>query len=185
MIQFHADALWFQTPDGETIPRSVEVVALELCDDAGSSLDPELVGHAAQAVLHYFKEDLGRSQVSVGEFAQTLATVLRGLGLALHPAPGTLAPDRPRETDLRRLACEAGSGFELTFFARLRAELRIMLAQSPRLARFHGLRGCVKQLAGAQRWNLRCQQINDQIVDYLRRCLSAEGSSQSCSLIIS
>jgi hypothetical protein len=184
MIEFHADALWFQTPEGEAIPRSVETVALELCDDAGCRLDPELVGHAALAVLHYFKEDLGRSQVSVGEFAQTLATVLRGLGLSLGLESGTPATDRPRETDLRRLACEEGGGFELGFFWRLRRELRETLAQSPRMVRFRGLRDCVKQLAGVRRWNPRCQQINDQIVDYLRSCLFAEGGSRVCSLIV-
>jgi hypothetical protein len=184
MIEFHADALWFQTPEGASIPRSVETVALELCDDAGCRLDPELVGHAAQAVLHYFKEDLGRNQVSVGEFARTLATVLRALGSPLERRTETSAGDRPPETDLRRLACEAGGGFELVFFSRLRQELREILAHSPALVRFRGLRGCVKQLAGARRWNPRCQRINDQIVDYLRQCLSAEGPSQTCSLFI-
>jgi hypothetical protein len=184
MIEFHANALWFQTPEGETVPRSVETVALELCDEAGSNLDPEVVAHAAQAVLHYFKEDLARNQVSVGEFAQTLATVLRALGLPLEPSAPAAAPSRPPETDLRRLACEAGDGFELGFFSRLRSEFRQTLARSPQLVRFRGLRGCVKQLARAQRWNPRCQRINDQIVDYLRSCLSAEGGARSCSLIV-
>jgi hypothetical protein len=184
MIQFHPDTLWFQTPEGETIPRSVETVALELCDEVGSCVDPELVAHAAQAVLHYFKEDLGRSQVSVGEFAQALATVLRALGRPLEPGAARPSPNGPVETDLRRLACEEGGGFELGFFPRLRRELRQTLAGSPRVVRFRGLRGCVKQLAGARRWNPRCQRINDQIVDYLRQCLLAEGGSQPCSLVV-
>jgi hypothetical protein len=184
MIEFHADALWFQTPDGGTIPRSVETVALELCEDAGRRLDPELVAHAAQAVLHYFKEDLGRNLVSVGEFAQTLARVLCALGMPLEPGVAMPASGPAVETDLRQLACEAGDGFELGFFSRLRRELREALARSPRLVRFRGLRDCVKEMAGVRRWNPRCQRINDQIVDYLRQCLSAEGGSQPCSLLI-
>ena len=184
MIEFHADALWFRTPEGEVVPCSVEAVALEFSGDAGSLLDPEVICHAAQAVLHYFKTDLGRSHVSVGEFAETLATVLRGLGLTLEKEPEVPAPERVAEADLRRLACEAGEGFELVFFSRLRTELHQTLTHSPRMVRFRGLRGCVKQLMGAHRWNPRCQRMNDQIVDYLRRCLGAEDHRQPCSLVV-
>jgi hypothetical protein len=184
MIQFHADALWFRTPEGEVVPCSAETVALELSGDTGSLLDPEVVCHAAQAVLHYFKTDLGRSQVSVGEFAQTLATVLRGLRLTTEKEPEVPTPERVAEADLRRLACEAGEGFELVFFSRLRTELRQTLTHSPRMVRFRGLRACVKQLTGAGRWSPRCQRMNDQIVDYLRQCLSAEERSQPCSLVV-
>lgn len=184
MIQFHADALWFRTPEGEVVPYSAEAVALELSGDTGDLLDPEMVCHAAQAVLHYFKKDLGRSQVSVGEFAQALAGVLRGLGLTAEKEPEVPAPERVAEADLRRLACEAGEAFELGFFSRLRTEFQQTLTHSPRMVRFRGLRGCVKQLTGARRWNPRCQRLNDQIVDYLRQCLSAEKRSQPCSLVV-
>jgi len=184
MIQFHADALWFRTPEGEVVPCSAEAVALELSGDSGDLLDPEVVCHAAQAVLHYFKNDLGRSQVSVGEFAQTLAGVLRGLGLTTDKEPEVPAPERMAEADLRRLACEVGEVFELGFFSRLRAEFRQALTHSPRVIRFRGLRSCVRQLTGARRWNPRCQRLNDQIVDYLRQCLSAEERSQPCSLVV-
>jgi len=184
MIQFHTDALWFRTPEGQLVPCSAEAVALELSGDTGGLLDPEMVYHAAQAVLHYFKQDLGRSQVSVGEFAQTLATVLRGLGMSPATEPEAPAPERVAEADLRRLACEAGEGFELGFFSRLRTELRQTLMHSPRVVRFRGLRGCVKRLTGAGRWSPRCQQMNDHIVDYLRECLGAEECSQPCSLVV-
>jgi hypothetical protein len=184
MIQFRADALWFRTPEGEIVPCSAEAVALEFSGDTDSLLDPEVVCHAAQAVLHYFKTDLGRSQVSVGEFAQTLATVLKGLGLSTEGESERPTPEPAAEADLRRLACEAGESFELGFFSRLRTELHQTLVRSPRVVRFRGLRACVKQLTGAGRWSPRCQRMNDHIVDYLRHCLSAEGRSQPCSLIV-
>jgi hypothetical protein len=88
------------------------------------------------------------------------------------------------ESDLRALATESGKGFELAFFVGLRAELRAKLRESPCVLRFKGLRGCVKQLAGARRWNGRCQQLNDQIVDYLRTCLLSEKRPAACSLVV-
>jgi hypothetical protein len=192
MIQLHPDALFFKTSNGEIIPCSAEQVTVEFIGDAKSLLDPQLVHHAAHAVLHYFKVEQGKSQVSVGEFAQALATVLRGLGIDVRegdtalnatppPAPG-LHPIA--EADLRQLAFDSGKGFELLFFNRLRAELRCQLSQSPQVIRFKGLRGCVKQLAGARRWNGRCQQLNDQIVGYLRDCLNTEDHPDSCSMLV-
>jgi hypothetical protein len=72
----------------------------------------------------------------------------------------------------------------LLFFRQLRQELKRQLGQSPNVLRFHGLHGCVKQLAGAQRWNRRCQTLHDQIVDYLRSCWQTEPASQSCALMV-
>jgi hypothetical protein len=191
MIQLRPDALFFKTSSGEVIPCSAEQVTVEFIGDAKNLLDPQMVQHAAHAVLHYFKIEQGKNQVSVGEFAQALATVLRGFGLEvkgdeesseMDSAPSTLRPIA--EADLRQLAFDSGKGFELLFFSRLRAELRCQLRRSPRLIRFKGLRGCVKQLAGARRWNGRCQQLNDQIVAYLRDCLNTEHRPGFCSMVV-
>jgi hypothetical protein len=196
MIQLHPDALFFKTSNGEIIPCSAEQVTVEFIGDAKSLLDPQLVQHAAHAVLHYFKVEQGKNQVSVGEFAQALATVLRGFGLEVSdsdtaepptptPAPAPATGGRPVvEADLRQLAFDSGKGFELLFFSRLREELRCQLRRSPRFIRFKGLRGCVKQLAGARRWNGRCQQLNDQIVGYLRDCLNTETRPDPCSMVV-
>jgi hypothetical protein len=191
MIQLRPDALFFKTSSGEVIPCSAEQVTVEFIGDAKNLLDPQVVQHAAHAVLHYFKIEQGKNQVSVGEFAQALATVLRGFGLEVKGdeqcpdadcSPGTLRP--VAEADLRQLAFDSGKGFELLFFSRLRDELRCQLRRSPRFIRFKGLRGCVKQLAGARRWNGRCQQLNDQIVGYLRDCLTTEHRPASCSMVV-
>ena len=72
----------------------------------------------------------------------------------------------------------------LVFFPRLRAELQRHLEQSPRVLRFRGLRGCVKQLAGARRWSLRCQTLEGEIVDYLRECLSAEPAPAEFAMLV-
>jgi hypothetical protein len=85
---------------------------------------------------------------------------------------------------LEELARESGEGCELFFFPRLRDELRQRLQQEPRLLRFSGLRGCVKRLTGARRWSGRCQCLQDQIVEYLRECLSAEPARANLALVV-
>jgi hypothetical protein len=190
MIQLKSDCLIFQTHDGEQIPCSAEWVTLELMGEGAQLVDPEVVHHASAAVLHYFKHELGRQSVSVGEFALALEKVLRSFGLSVYAdhstAPSEEAPPlRVVESNLNDLASHAASqGFELGFFPQLRQELKNKLDQAPHIVRFHGLRDCVKQLAGAGRWNRRCQSLDDQIVDFLRSCWETEPRRRSCTLMV-
>ena len=200
MIQLKTDCLVFQTNDGENIPCSAEWVTFELLGQGSELVDPEIVRHASAAVLHYFKHELQRQFVSVGEFALALEKVLRSFGLSVHadcqtqpPAPhggGTPLPlcqSTPKvlESNLMDLASNAASqGFELLFFPHLRQELKRNLDQSPNVLRFHSLRDCVKQLAGARRWSHRCQRLHDQIVDFLRSCWETEPARRSCALLV-
>ena len=122
-------------------------------------LDPEVLRHAAASVFHYFKNELERETVTVGEFAVAMEKVLRKLGFVIRA--GTLE-NRSREiveTDLCLFARESADSLELFFFPRLRDELRAQLRQSPRVLRFRGLRGCVKQLTGARRWSAPLRTI--------------------------
>lgn len=184
MIALASNCLVFQMATGENVPYSVEMVSVELAGASAELLDPELVEHAACAVFHYFKHELGRQTVSAGEFAGALQKVLRGFAITAEAA--AKAPSRPGvlESDLFRLARESGQGCELLFFPRLRAELREQLRQAPRVLRFRGLRGCVKQLVGAQRWSGRCRNLEAQIVAYLRACLSAENGPAEFALVV-
>ena len=184
MIQPHPDGLILKMPGGESIPSSAELVSVNLLGEAAELIDPELVKNASRAVLHYFKVEQGKTFVSVEEFSHTLATVLRGFVISVSATEVAPPPRGISEADLREIACESGKAFELAFFPRLRDELRQQLNRSPRIVRFNGLRSCVKQLAGARRWTDRCQCLSDQIVDYLRHCLSNDPDAKSCSLMV-
>ncbi len=184
MIQLHPDCLMFEMADGEAIPCAVDLVAVELMGEGAAGIDPDLVRNAARAVLHYFKVELERNSVSVSEFFEALARVLRGFGLTITSAHTVETPRRIFDSDLRQLASASGTGFELAFFPRLRDELNHRLTVAPDVIRFTGLRSCVKQLAGARRWTGRCQQLNDQIVEYLRHCLTTRPSAGPCSLMV-
>ncbi len=184
MIQLNPDYLIFKTSAGETIPCSAELVTIELMGDAISLVDPELIRNASAAVLYYFKMELGRNSVSVGEFSLALERVLRGFGLNIKSTAEEETQVRVAESDLHKLAEAADKGFELFFFPTLREEMRRKINESPHVVRFSGLRGCVKQLIGAQRWSHRCQNLNDQIVEYLRTCLSVESKKETCALVV-
>ena len=188
MIQLHPDCLIFHTSQGETIPCSAEVVTIELVGD--SNLDPDVVREAAAAVVYYFKNELGREDVSVDEFSRALQRVLCNLGYEVTSNDDQDASAQiPAEpvcavANLPELATSSGKGFELFFFQRLREELKGHLQQAPRMVRFQGLRTCVKQLTGRRRWCGRCQTLNDQIVDYLREGFSAEKNADDCNLVV-
>ena len=125
---------------------------------------------------------MGQLMTLLNGTLEALEKVLRGFKLQAPEEP--TSPRGVRESDLCRLASESGQGCELFFFPKLRDELREQLRHEPRLVRFRGLRGCVKQLAGARRWNSNCRSLEEQIVAYLRECLSAEARRGELALVV-
>lgn len=181
MIALATDYLVFQMATGESMPFSADAISDELMGESDSTYDPELVGHAANAVFHYFKHELGYQTVTLGEFAAALEKVLDELKL-----DGRGSVERAklvRETDLLALARECGGG-ELVFFPRLREHLGLHLQEDCRVIRFGGLRNCVKQLSGARRWSVKCQHLQEQIVEYLRKCLGALAKGKEVALVV-
>ncbi len=183
MITLASDCMLFQMTNGESVPFSADMISVELAGDTGGFFDQEFVTHAAKAVFHYFRAELGRQLVTVAEFAEAMEKVLGGFAEP-QPACSTAKLPAVLESDLSRLAREFGQGCELIFFPRLRHELRQQLRQAPKVLRFCGLRDCVKELVGAQRWSLRCQGLEDQIVRFLRECLSTEAGSAEFAMVV-
>lgn len=184
MILLAEDFLIFELPNGEQVPCSPEMAVVELTGDTRELFDPEFVEHAAKAVFHYFKSELGRQKVTAAEFAAALEKVLRGFAVTAKPAAPAARDARVVEYDLCRLAFESGHGRELVFFPRLRAELQRHLREPRGVVRFRGLRGCVKHLTGARRWSPRCEILQHEIVDYLRQCLSSAPGTAEFSLLV-
>lgn len=184
MIQLQSDCLVFDPSSGQCQERPSQFLTIELFGEGADQVDPDMVRHASAAVLYYFKKELGRSSVSISEFSEALEEVLRYLGLTVRPAVKMGQSNSIVESDLRQLAFECGQGFELVFFPRLRGELRKNLKESPRVVLFQGLRGCVKQLAGARRWSTRCELLSDQIVDFLRFCWKDEVPGDQSALFV-
>ncbi len=183
MIQLHPDCLVFQTSTGESFPCSAEVVTVELIGESAAEISPVLIQEAASAVVYYFKEELGRTSVSIPEFANALERVLNEFGFNVTTAEASFE-QTPVVSDLRMLLDASGPGVELLFYQRLREELRNQLKARPETLRFAGLRDCVKSLVGAKRWSDRCEKVSDQIVSFLRASLSAETQELCCTLLV-
>lgn len=185
MILLADNYLFFKLPSGESVPFTAEMISVELSDGSTEPFDQDFLEHTAASIFHYFKFDLGRKTVSVAEFAAKFESVLNGFGLKLNA--GRLAVDEPEDSanrDLQMLAFHAGGAGELAFFPRLRSAAHAQFQLTPKLVRFHGLRGAVKNLLGAERWSPRCDRLRDQIVEFLRRTLSKESAGSSCALVV-
>ena len=169
---------------GELLPCSAEAITEELLGDAIELIDPHTIHEVLNAVVHYFREDQAYSSVSVDQFSNALGKVLQGFGFDVVFDEEPFMNLRIEQTDLCKLANEtSGLGFELFFFQQLRKRVRANLRRSPNIIQFNGLRDCVKQLVGAERWCGRCRRMHRQIVTYLRTCLDHD-SRQDCSLLI-
>tara|TARA_Y100000588_G_scaffold357009_1_gene413816 strand:- start:1389 stop:1970 length:582 start_codon:yes stop_codon:yes gene_type:complete len=192
MIQLHTDCLVFETSDGQAIPCSAEDVTVELLGEAAKELEEQVIEEAAAATLYYFKQELGRNVVSVGEFTMALERILRGFGYKVKPVydETTTASAREAETDLQPLASRAsqsrreGEGLEMVFFCTLRDQIHADLHGKPELLRIKGLRNAVRKLTGSNKWSPRCQQLNDQIVDYLRDIVARHKQEARLTLMI-
>jgi hypothetical protein len=110
MITLGMDCLLFQMHNGESVPLSAEMISIELSGEKSEHFDAHFVEHAAQAVFHYFKHDLGRTTVSVGEFAGALETVLRGFSGHATSSESAPLPAGVLESDLQLLASQSGQG---------------------------------------------------------------------------
>ena len=182
MIWLGSEYLMFKMPSGESVAFSSDAIAVEIVDETNGDLDTFTVKQAANAVYHYFKHELGRQSVSVADFAQAMEKALDGFEISIVSAKEAAGSMQVAETDLCQVADR--SGFELDFFPNLRRELNAQLRSAPQVVRFKGLRGCVKQLAGAKRWSARCVALQEQIVGYVRGCLSADAADAKCVLVV-
>lgn len=186
MVCLAHDFLFFRLPSGDSVPVSTKMISVELGHGAPNPNAQEVLSHAAASVFHYFKHELGYKSVTVAEFAATFEAVLAKLGLKAanltlqSPAPTPAATHQ----NLPALALSVGAAGELGFFPRLRAAAVAQVQSTPQLVRFSGLRPCVKQLLGAERWSPRCDRLRDQILMFLRSVLRKETTDRECALLI-
>ena len=107
MIALQSDCLLFQLANGESIPCSAEMISVEIVGDAERAARPGMLRHAAASVFHYFKNELERETVTVGEFAGALEKVLRDLGFTIRAGGIEVARNhrnrpRPARARIRR-----------------------------------------------------------------------------------
>ena len=124
MIAIASNCLLFELASGESIPFMAENISVDVTGTNDGLFDAEFVRHAANAVFHYFRYELGRKIVSVAEFAGALEKVLLGFAARARSTAKPHPPAPVLESDLHLLARESDANSELFFFPRLRQELR-------------------------------------------------------------
>lgn len=186
MIALAQDFLLFQLPSGEQVPFSVDMISVELLGGTSKGLDPDAVTQICHAIFYYFKHDLRQGTVTMEEFGAALQRAVLGVmgGRTVSSSKPVTEGTYCIEADLSLIACESGKGCELFFFPRLREELRHQIRRAPNVIRFCGLRRCVKMMVGAQRWSGRCSTMRDQIVSYLRQCLTDTPGAEKAALVV-
>ena len=85
-----------------------------------------------------------------------------GIAAKLEP----VAP--PVTVSLVSAAMEAGNGFELAFFEKLRGELTALRDAGAEVIRFTGLRESSLILRGSDKWNKRCEALLTEIESFLK-----------------
>ena len=70
--------------------------------------------------------------------------------------------------DLVALAREAGAGYELAFFHRLRDRLQTLIGAGATDVDLVGLALCVKQLRARKSWSRGCDALQEEIVSFVR-----------------
>ena len=173
---------------------SVEHLTFELAGEAAKQVDPEWMRQAAAGVLHYFKEELGKSHVTLAEFTAALSKVFQGLGLTAEVAPvdvptvegGILSVPNAAvwRGDLRAIAVESVKLGELAFQQALLTQLAAALESGPQTVEFSGLRSCVKMITGRKIWCPECRRWSAWIVDLLRSWLSEKAANRHVALVV-
>ena len=194
MIALRDDFLLVAQEGGHYIPCSVEHLTFELAGRAANQVDPEWMKQAAAGVLHYFKDELGQSHVTVAEFTTALSKVFQGLGMTAEvttiappvaePEGATAPPQVIWRGDLEAIAVESGELGELAFQKALLSQLTMALESSSQTVEFSGLRGCVKMITGRKHWCPECRKWSAWIVDLLRAWMSEKAGHRHVSLVV-
>lgn len=185
MIQLNPDCVVLELESGNTLPCSVELMTVELLGETASWIDPEILRNINQAVILYLRDELGKHLVSFQEFSEVLEQVLKGFGFDLAlPRSAVTKSGGVEKTNIADWLGRKDQGFELMMFQRLRKELSKKLSnEPPGVLWIHGLRECVKNQLGARRWSRKCQDLNDQLISFIRECFDRSAHSD-CSLVV-
>lgn len=169
MIWLSEHSAWVIADDGGLTAFDPERLANSIERAAHAAGDPEpwLAESLAAAVHVYAGECNGARPMTTADLANVVEGVLRVLGY--DAIAWAYAQGRGRAAiRLEELVGNSGAGFELDFFRRLDAALTA--AADNRLAQLQvsGLRACVMQLRGRQRWSTGCTRLAEEIVEYVR-----------------
>ena len=134
---------------------------------AADQNDFPFVTEIRSGITQYLEEACKLRLLHLHELFEKVRKMLVKIGcqhIAEHLQP--LAP--PLTISLVHAAMEAGSGYELAFFEKLRTELEELRSHGAEEIRFTGIRECVLILRSAKRWDKRCEAVLQEIEAFLK-----------------
>jgi len=126
-----------------------------------------LAEYVEESVAFSLAAYYSKNVISIPRLEERIRDVLQGIGyseIGIHLALGM-----PGERlDLAALAREAGAGYELAFFHRLRDRLQSLIGAGTTDVDVVGLAPCVKQLRARKSWSRGCEALQEEIVSFVR-----------------
>lgn len=169
MIADRTDVVWvkadddrYEPFDGARLARSIQRAA-----DAAGQADSVLAEGVAAAMQSYAIECRAGQPIAVGELTRIIGELLSMLGFP-EIARAYVRQTQRTEVRLDHMVAAADTSFELGFFHRLDAALDVIADEQLSAMQLRGLRACVMRLRGARRWNQRCRQLAEDIVNHVR-----------------
>ena len=169
MIQERHDIAWVRGGDGRLTPFDAARLtdSLQQAAAIAGHTDSLLAESVASAVYLFARDGTPDATIDVAEIAEIVLAVLSMLD-SKDIARAYAQRRQWAEIRLDRMAASTQTGFELEFYHRLDRELRTLTDEELELVQLRGLRSCVMQLQGAQRWGLACRSLADDIVGFVR-----------------
>lgn len=134
---------------------------------AADQNDFPFVSEIRSGVVEYLENACTLKLMHLADLFDKMRKLLVKIGceqIAEHLRP--LAP--PLTVSLVHAAMEAGTGYELAFFEKLRAELEELRDHGAEQIRFTGLRESVLILRSTAKWDKRCQAVLHEIEAFLK-----------------
>ena len=129
--------------------------------------DFPFVDDLLKGILHYLENKCSLRVLTVEELHGRVRRMLEKIGCeAIAKTLPLTAP--PVTLSLARAAKEAGNGFELVFFNKIHDEIEDLKRHGVEELHFTGTRECVKLLRGVTRWTTPCDQLHDEIINFLQ-----------------
>jgi hypothetical protein len=182
VIRVNDDIAWVKFDDGHLAPFDEHRLALSIQSVAErvGQADWWLAESIAAAVHVYATRCRKNGVIPTGEIVEIVGSVLSTLGFNELAAAYT--------NNRRRVAIHLGdlarrvAAFELEFFRQLDCALGAAADRRLSVLEVDGLRACVMQLRGAQRWTAGCRRFAEEIVEYVRERVVRLRPSQAAGL---
>ena len=142
-------------------------VALQRAAREAQLEDFPFLADIRNGVVEYLECKCSLRMLKVGELYDRVRRMLVTIGC--ESIASKLEPIAPPVTvSLVATAMEAGNGFELAFFEKLRAELSSLRQEGAEQIHFTGLRESSLILRGTSKWNRHCEKLHGEIEEFLK-----------------